>query len=687
MTQLALREAVPLAHALVARVARDSDVRVLFIKGPQAVAQGLRRPRTSVDVDVLVDPARRAMLAAALARFGWVDDNPRRTPTIMPRHSLTVRQPTWPCELDLHDYFPGFFADHQHVFETLWARRTHVDLAGCDLTAPDVSGHALVLALHALRDPHDAYKRNEVVELAATVAEQLDDDELQDLADLAVELGAADTAAPFLAMVGAPETGRGSTSADDLRAWRLRTLPTHTTTISWVTELRRLPWYRWPQYLWWAAVLSEEELRLADPTMPPGRRAVWDARRRRLRRGLAAMPEAVASIRTVRLDAGAEEVTDSPTARVVSAGARRPRVVIVQEILTAYRVPFYERLRERLLAAGVELVLVHGFPAGPRASRGDQGTVPWAVTTDNRHLSVFPGRTPLVWQPLPRSVVRRADVVVIEQANRQLVNYLLLLRAALRHRPRVVFWGHGANLQVDGLLGQLGEGFKRSISRRAHWWLAYTEGSADRVAAFGFPRDRITVVQNAVEVTVPTTPVDRVPGQCVYVGSLYSHKRIAFLVEAARRTAALRDDFRLVVIGDGEDRPMLEEAAAREPWLEVRGPMFGDETMRVLAASNLLLMPGLVGLAIVDSFATGCPMVTVDLPLHSPEIEYLRDGVNGVVLPAGATPEQYGERVARLLGDEATLDRLREGCAVSAATYTVDAMVKHFAEGLLAALE
>ncbi|MFZ2015352.1 MAG: nucleotidyltransferase family protein, partial [Nocardioides sp.] len=481
MTQLALAEAVPLAHALVARVARDSDVRVLFIKGPQAEVQGLRAPRTSVDVDVLVDPARRPVLAEALARHGWVDDNPRRTPTILPRHSLTVRQPTWLCELDLHDHFPGFFADHQHVFETLWARRAQVEVAGCRLPVPDVAGHALVLALHALRDPHDPNKQSDVADLAAVLRGRFDDQKLRDLSGLAVELGAADTAAPFLAMVSAPELGRGSTSPDDLRAWRLRTEPERTTAISWVAELRRQPWYRWPRFLWYAALLSEEELRLADPTLPEGPKALREARRRRLRLGLSAMPDAIASIRRSH--------ADRPVA------TRRPRVVVVQEILTAYRVPFWKRLRDRLEAKGVELVLVHGFPEGDRASRSDQGALEWALTTDNRHLRVLPGRTPLVWQPLPRSVVRRADVVVVEQANRQLVNYRLLLRAALRGRPRVVFWGHGGNLRASGPLAGLEERFKGSVSRRAHWWLAYTEGSADRVAALGFPRERVTVVQ------------------------------------------------------------------------------------------------------------------------------------------------------------------------------------------------
>ena len=158
--ELALAEAVPLAHALVARAARDHDVRVLFIKGPVAAEQGLRPRRPSVDVDVLVDPMRRGLLAAVLDDLGWVDENPYLSPTVLPQHSLTHRHHSWPCELDLHDRFPGFFADPQAVFEALWARRTTVRVAGQDIPAPDRAGHALVLALHSLRDPHEAWRQS-----------------------------------------------------------------------------------------------------------------------------------------------------------------------------------------------------------------------------------------------------------------------------------------------------------------------------------------------------------------------------------------------------------------------------------------------------------------------------------------------------------------------------------------------
>jgi hypothetical protein len=297
VTELALYEAVPLAHAVVDRVAENVGVRILLIKGPVAVAQGLRRHRSSVDVDVLADPARRQHLAAALMELGWADEDPRRSPTVLPRHSLTLRHPTWPCELDLHDRFPGLFLDRQELFERLWERRTRAEVAEREVWAPDPLAHALILALHSLRDPYDTPKRTDLDELVKNVPALFDDADRQALAELARDLGAADTAAPFLTEIGCPPIGRGSISIEDLRAWRLRTQPLDGTAVGWIEELRRLPKRSWPHYLWYAAVLSEKELRLQDPSMPEGSAPVWAARGRRLRRGLAAMPSAVRSVR------------------------------------------------------------------------------------------------------------------------------------------------------------------------------------------------------------------------------------------------------------------------------------------------------------------------------------------------------------------------------------------------------
>lgn len=299
MTELALSEAVPLAHALVDRVAQERDVRILFIKGPTAVEQGLRAPRASLDVDALVDPERRHMLTERLVELDWVDEHPYTSPTVLPMHSATHRHRAWPCELDLHDRFPGFFADPAEVFERLWERRVTVTVAARELACPDLSGQILVLALHCLRDPHEMGKADELAKLAAVVTDMACEDSLRDLADLAHHLGAADTAAPFLDRVGAPVVGRGSTDHADLRSWRLRTQPADVTAVSWIHQLRQLRWYRRPAYLWYAATLSDVELRLADPQLPPGRMHLMRARGRRLLRGVKALPGAWRAVRRI----------------------------------------------------------------------------------------------------------------------------------------------------------------------------------------------------------------------------------------------------------------------------------------------------------------------------------------------------------------------------------------------------
>jgi hypothetical protein len=297
VTELELLEAVPLAHAAVARAAADHDVRVLFFKGPVAALQGLRAERASQDVDALVDPARLPFLTAALTGLGWVDEHIYSTPTAA-TYSRTHRHPSWPCELDLHTTFPGLFAPDQEVFERLWSRRESVEVAAQEVPCPDPQAHALLLALNSLRDPHETTKLSQLADLVRRVSGAFDQPALRGLGRLAGELGAADTAAPFLSAVGAPNDYVGSSAQADLNAWRLRTQPAWRVA-TWMEGLRQRRLRSWPAYLWYAVVLSDEELRMADPNLLPGRRALAGARWRRLKRGTAALPRALRTMRAL----------------------------------------------------------------------------------------------------------------------------------------------------------------------------------------------------------------------------------------------------------------------------------------------------------------------------------------------------------------------------------------------------
>ncbi|MEW1912865.1 hypothetical protein AB0442_31260 [Kitasatospora sp. NPDC085895] len=109
--------------------------------------------------------------------------------------------------------------------------------------------------------------------------------------------------------------------------------------------------------------------------------------------------------------------------------------------------------------------------------------------------------------------------------------------------------------------------------------------------------------------------------------------------------------------------------------------MFDTRKALLGAVSDVLLMPGLVGLCAVDSFVLETPVVTTPWPWHAPEFEYLEHGRNALVAPDDV--QRYADAVAGLLGSPAGLDAMRSECRKDAARYTVEEMSRRFADGLV----
>lgn len=150
---LLLAEAVDLCHALVDWVAESLEIRVIFIKGPISGLQGLRRPKVSGDVDVLVSPADLDPLIKGLNSRGWTQRPTDFDESTFPVHSVTLLHPTWPNDIDVHFRFPGMERPATECFELLWSRTATFPLAGRPLKAPSRELGICILALHALRSP------------------------------------------------------------------------------------------------------------------------------------------------------------------------------------------------------------------------------------------------------------------------------------------------------------------------------------------------------------------------------------------------------------------------------------------------------------------------------------------------------------------------------------------------------
>ncbi len=366
-------------------------------------------------------------------------------------------------------------------------------------------------------------------------------------------------------------------------------------------------------------------------------------------------------------------------------------VVIMQRVVSHYRVPFFERLERRLALSGIRLTVLFGQEQPEIRSTAVIPDAPWARRITNRYLSLA-GRE-IIWQPCLSSALE-ADLVIVEQAGRLLVNYPLQLLSSLR-RFRLAFWGHGRNWQAGDGYG-LAETIKSGLSHRVDWWFAYTENTARLLRQRGFDEERITVVRNTVDTEELRRGVEEVSGEelrsrredlsisgdniVLYCGGMYPGKRLDFLLEACRKIHESLPDFTIIFIGAGSEQRLVEEAARRCSWIHYLGRLVGDERAVYFRMAKALLVPGLVGLSIIDSFAAGIPLVTTDIPGHGPEIAYLRPGDNGIMTSHHVS--EYARSVQELLLSPERLRSLSAACRAVASEYSLDAMVERFAGGV-----
>lgn len=375
-----------------------------------------------------------------------------------------------------------------------------------------------------------------------------------------------------------------------------------------------------------------------------------------------------------------------------------PHVAVVQRAIPHYRGPFFRALRTRLHDAGVRLRVIHSDRPASLGGGPGKADLDWIDERPGKRWEI--GDHTIAWQPVLRAT-RSARLVVVEQATHLPVNYLLLARQMLGGPP-VAFWGHGRNFLVDEDEHSLSEWVKSISSRRAHWWFAYNDLAARAVADMGFPRERITSVLNSTDTRRLAHQIDRLSADDVsavrreldlsgtnvglFVGRLGPVKHLDHLFAAADLVHRRVPDFELVVVGDGTERPAVTAWTRDRSWARYAGARFGAALAPLLATAKLTLLPAWAGLVITDSFAARVPIVASAAFAHPPEIAYVRDGYNGLLVDDGGDPALYAEAVAGLLEDEQRRASLVRGCEVSRGDYSIERMAERFTEGVLRAL-
>lgn len=303
---------------------------------------------------------------------------------------------------------------------------------------------------------------------------------------------------------------------------------------------------------------------------------------------------------------------------------------------------------------GLDVDLVLAKAEGPYLSR-----VPSEVRVvdlgASRVLASLPGLVRYLRQERPRallSAINHANVAA------------LWARRLARVPTRVVVSEHNTlsrgSANATSLRARLMPLWVRAFYPWADAVVAVSEGVAkDLIRITGLPPEKVQIIYNPVVTPElyarAEEPLDHLwfaPGESpvvLGVGRLTAQKDFPTLIRAFAEVRRQRPA-RLIILGEGEDRPRLE-ALVKELGLEndVALPGFVENPWAYMAQAAVFVLSSAwegFGNVLVEAMACGCPVVSTDCPSGPAEI--LENGKYGPLVPVGDV-ESLGRAIIRVL--------------------------------------
>ena len=296
------------------------------------------------------------------------------------------------------------------------------------------------------------------------------------------------------------------------------------------------------------------------------------------------------------------------------------------------------------------------------------------------------------WLPLARLLRReRPDVLFSTSGGANLIACLAHLaagggcRLVLSERNVLYRDQGGLKRRLQGLL-------KRWLYPRADCLTAVSRGVADDLSErLGIPAERIRVVYNPVVTPEIASLAEAEPphpwfaaGEPVVlgVGRLVPAKGFDHLLQVFAALES-RPQPRLVILGEGPERPVLARLAAalgieERVWFAGYDPNPFPYMARCsvfVLASRFEGLPG----ALIQAMACGAPVVATDCPAGPSEI--VSEGVDGFLVPVDDLPTMVA-RVAALLDDGELRSRLGRESQRAAQRFTPQATLDGYLDAL-----
>ena len=227
----------------------------------------------------------------------------------------------------------------------------------------------------------------------------------------------------------------------------------------------------------------------------------------------------------------------------------------------------------------------------------------------------------------------------------------------------------------------------RTVRRHAARTFVPSSGLREELAAAGF--QRLSILGRGVDTALyspehrddalraewgaaPDTPV------ALYVGRIAGEKNVPLTIKAYQEMRRMLPDLKLVLVGDGPERPRLER---EHPDLHFAGMRRGKDLARHYASGDIFPFASTTetfGNVITEAMASGLVVLSYN---YAAAQDHVRDGVNGRTAPIN-NPAAYLEAARKLARERNRWPELRTAARATA----LQLSWRHIVEGFAAEL-
>lgn len=367
------------------------------------------------------------------------------------------------------------------------------------------------------------------------------------------------------------------------------------------------------------------------------------------------------------------------------------KVLIIQRILPHYRINFFKKLGNKLIDNQISLDIVSGQPRKNEFYNLENQGLSNLTNVKN----IYFGKK-FYLSLINFFKFKNYDLIIVEQCNSAILNYLLFL---FFNKKKLAFWGHGKNLNTYKK-NYLSNFLRKCLLTQINHFFAYTKMSANIICGMGFNKDNITIVNNSIdlddfeklinsikdselevsyyELFKKKRSAEDVVG--IFCGRLVELKKIPLLLESITLINKLYKNFKMIIIGDGEHKKLVDEFSKKNNWCVSIDSVYERKKALYFSHADIFINTGMTGLAILDAFKAKLPYITMDNKIHSPEIDYLESGVNGFM--SKNCKDDLVKCICELINNKEKITIMKKEAYKSSKKYDSSNMASNFYDGI-----